>query len=106
MISTSYRSTIMAAPPHRQKPPPPAARKRPITRAYARLLVARVAVSELRHHVDNGSEWLWHDLDGSEFSGTEHLKMRRELEDLCDMLERRAERIELAQKRRAQQRKP
>jgi len=94
------------APPRRQKSPPPAARKRPITRARARLLVAQAAVSELRHHVDNGSEWLWHDLDGSEFSQTEHLKLRRELEDLCDALERRAERIERTQQRRAQRRKP
>jgi len=64
-------------------------------------LVAQVVVSELRHHVSNGSEWLSMDLDGTYFDEESYAVMCRELEDLCDMLERRAERIERAQQLRA-----
>ena len=95
----------MTAPQRRKNLGPQKPPARPITRARARLLVAQAAVSELRHHVSNGSEWLSMDLDGTYFDEESYAVMCRELEDLCDMLERRAERMERAQERRARRSK-
>lgn len=74
--------------------------KRRLSKARARLLVAQAIFAELRHHADNGSEWLSVDTDGEWFDERDYQTMCDALEEVCDMLERRADRMEHTQKRK------
>jgi len=70
-----------------------------MNRRQARAYVLRTLAAEVRHHIGNGSEWLYADNDGisvdhdAQFSLADQRRIIAEVEALADELERRARRM-------------
>jgi hypothetical protein len=75
-----------------------------MTKAEAREYALRVLAAEIRHHVPNGSEWLFRPLsadqihvqEDGDFSGGDYKRICEAVEEIADDLERRSRRLALS----------
>jgi hypothetical protein len=64
-----------------------------MTKKQAKAIILRGAAAELHNHIANGSGWLFHNAENEPYTKTEQKKITAALEELCDDLRRRAEKL-------------